>query len=239
MRVTEKSRGNSKRPRTENLALLYQGLLTGIVRMQSGRQHVSDAETFRNRTNAALAEVERDAISVGYEGADIQETHFAVVAFLDSVVLNSKEPIRAEWERRTLQEELFGQTDAGVVFFEKLDRMRSRRDSQELADVLEVYLLCLLLGFEGRYAGGLRGEIYSIQDKVKMRIRDMRGSSSRISPAGLPADAGIETGVVPTAPKPIPYLYIAFAAILFTAAFFVAAELHLWSVTDAIRGMLS
>lgn len=223
--------------RLENLALLYQGLLTGIVRMQSGRQHVSDAETFRTRTKAALDEVERDAITVGYDGADIKETHFAIVAFLDSVVLNSNEPIRAEWERRTLQEELFGQTDAGVVFFEKLERMRSRRDSQDLADILEVYLLCLLLGFEGRYSGGLRAEIYSIEDKIKTRIRDIRGSTPQISPAGLPEETVPQT--VAPAPKPIPYMGIAVAAAVITLLLFLAAELHLISQTDQIRSMLS
>src|SRR5581483_2877283 len=112
-----------------------------------------------------------------------RETHFAVVAYLDAVILNSNEPIRAEWERKTLQEELFGQTDAGVVFFEKLERLRARRDSRHLADVLEVFLLCLLLGFEGRYAGGLRGELYSITDRLRARIDDIRGVRRRLSPS--------------------------------------------------------
>jgi len=58
----------------------------------------------------------------------------------------------------------------GVVFFEKLERFCSRRDSEQLADILEVYLLCLLLGFEGRYSGSLRGELDSIAEKVRRRI---------------------------------------------------------------------
>ena len=105
---------------------------------------------------SALADVERDATAAGYSAHDIRDTHFAVVAFLDSVVLHSNEPARPEWERQSLQEEMFGQTDAGVVFFDKLESFRSRPDSEHLADMLEVYLLCLLLGFEGRYSGRLR-----------------------------------------------------------------------------------
>src|SRR6185295_4717151 len=172
-----------------SLALLYQGLLTGVVRMQAGRQHVADGEALRRRTKAALQEVERDAMTAGYDGKDVRETHFAVVAFLDSVVLNSNDPVRAEWERKTLQEELFGQTDAGMVFFEKLEHFRSRRDSQQLADILEVYLLCLLLGFKGRYSGGLRGELDSIAERVRRRIDDIRGRSPQISPSGgIPAE---------------------------------------------------
>src|SRR5579862_305185 len=76
----------------ENLALLYQGLLTGIVRVQSERQHISDGESFRKRTKATLREVEVLAASAGYDPRDVKDAHFAVVAFLDSVVLHSKEP---------------------------------------------------------------------------------------------------------------------------------------------------
>jgi type VI secretion system protein ImpK len=169
---------------TENLALLYQGLLTGIIRLKAQRQHIPDSETFRKRTKATLKEVERVAVATGYDVRDVRDTQFAVVAFLDSVILHSKDPVRAEWERKTLQEELFGQTDAGVVFFEKLDQFRSRRDSEQLADILEVYLLCLLLGFEGRYSGGQRGDLDGITDSTRMRIEYIRGRDDYISPSG-------------------------------------------------------
>src|SRR5438876_12116471 len=81
----------------ENLALLYQGLLTGIVRVKARRQHITEGESFRRRTKATLQEVERFASAAGYEARDIRDTHFAVVAFLDSVVLNSNDAVRAEW----------------------------------------------------------------------------------------------------------------------------------------------
>jgi len=168
--------------------LLYQGLLTGIVRVQSRRQQIPNSETFRKRTKAALHDIQRDAVTAGYDQKDIRDADFAVIAFLDSVILNSPGATRAEWERKTLQEELFGNTDAGVVFFEKLEGLRSRRDSDELADVLEVYLLCLLLGFEGRYSGGLRAELDVIAEKTRRRIEDIRGRSPDLSPAAaLPA----------------------------------------------------
>jgi len=74
--------------------------------------------------------------------------------------------------------ELFGQTDAGVVFFEKLERFCSRRDSEQLADILEVYLLCLLLGFEGRYSGSFARRVgQHCRRKVRRRIDSIRGGS--------------------------------------------------------------
>ncbi len=223
--------------RAENLALIYQGLLTGIVRIQSGRQHVGDAESFRRRTQAALQEIERDAVSAGYDGTDIRETHFAVVAYLDAVILNSSEPIRAEWERKTLQEELFGQTDAGVVFFEKLERLRSRRDSRHLADVLEVFLLCLLLGFEGRYAGGLRGELYSITERLRTRIDDVRGTTRPLSSAPPPPTGPVDIVPTPLVAAP-PYGVIMLLAVLLTLLLFVVAKLNLIWTSGEIRSRL-
>jgi type VI secretion system protein ImpK len=216
-----------------NLALLYQGLFTAIVRVQGG-QGLPDAESFRRRTKAMLQEVERDASAAGYDGQDVRDTHFAIVAFLDSVVLHSKDPARAEWERRPLQEELFGQTDAGVVFFEKLERFRSRRDSTQLSDILEVYLLCLLLGFEGRYSGGLRGEVEVIVEKIGRRIDDIRGGSHQISPAG-----GLQTEKTPEAPVVLQrrsrFVLVTLAAVVFTILWFVFLKLDLLSVTNQLR----
>jgi type VI secretion system protein ImpK len=211
----------------ENLALLYQGLLTGVVRLQSQRQRIADGENFRKRTKATLQEVEQVAVAAGYDVRDVKDTHFAVVAFLDSVVLHSKDPVHTEWESKTLQEELFGKSEAGVVFFEKLEHFRSRRDSQHLADILEVYLLCLLLGFEGRYSGGARGELDGIIQRTRMRIQDIRGRSRQISPTGgLPMDP---TPPVPVAPAQDKFRLVTLGAVIFIILCF---SLCLWVLSS-------
>jgi type VI secretion system protein ImpK len=221
---------------SENLALLYQGLFTGIVRLKAKRQHITDAESFRKRTKSSLDDIERVAVAGGYEGRDIRDTHFAVVAFLDSVVLNSNEPVRPDWERRTLQEELFGQTDAGVVFFEKLDHFRTRRDSASLADILEVYLLCLLLGFEGRYAGGLRGELHSITEKLRTRIEDIRGWSRQLSPSWeLPSESA---PVIAAAMRPDRFRLVALAALIGTMVFYLILNWNLLLRSNEVERLI-
>jgi type VI secretion system protein ImpK len=178
----QEGRGGESPGSGENLPLLYQGLFTGIVRLQGQRQRLPDGESFRRRTKATLQEIERVAVAGGYDVRDVRDCHFAVIAFLDETILHSKDPVRAEWEQLTLQQDLFGQADAGVVFFEKLEQFRARRDSAQLADVLEVYLLCLLLGFEGRYVGGRRGELEGLMESLRMRIEYIRGPADQISP---------------------------------------------------------
>lgn len=220
---------------SENLALLYQGLFIGILRLKTQRQHIPDIEVFRKRTKSTLQEVERVATASGYDSRDIRDTHFAVVAFLDSVILNSKDPIRVEWERKTLQQELFGQTDAGVVFFEKLDQFRSRRDSEQLADILEVYLLCLLLGFEGRYAGASRGEMEGITESVRMRIDYIRGKEVPLSPSGPVQNHAVSTNQA----RMRNYLsLVTVCVMIFTFLLFLSLKLNLNSLSDEIRGPL-
>jgi len=220
----------------ENLALLYQGLLTGITRLQTERQHITNGESFRRRTKATLQEIERVAVASGYDANDVRDTHFAVVALLDSVVLHSNDPVRVEWERKTLQEELFGQTDAGVIFFVKLEHFRVRHDSPRLADTLEVFLLCLLLGFEGRYSGALRGELDSITERISRRIEEIRGVSRQLSPGGtLPTALNI---AAPPARRSNRLRTAAFASLLFTFLFFLVLYWNLWMVTDQLRNDL-
>jgi type VI secretion system protein ImpK len=216
--------------------MIYEDLLTVVVRMQARRQHASVAESFRARIKTALAEVERNATAAGYSGQDIRDTNFAVVAFLDSVVLHSSDPIRPEWERQTLQEELFGQSDAGVVFFEKLDDFRSRADSEQLADVLEVYLLCLLLGFEGRYSGNLRGELDSISERVRRRIDNIRGITGQLSPSGILSTSPMAPRV-PTARRARHFrlMAVAAASLAITILLFLGSKVNLIWTSSQLR----
>jgi len=229
---------DEKAPTSQNLAILYEGVFTVIVRIQAQRQLASVAETFRTRVKTVLVEVERDAVAAGYSAQDIRDTHFAVVAFLDSVVLHSNDPVRPEWERQTLQEELFGQTDAGVVFFEKLENFRSRGDSAQLADMLEVYLLCLLLGFEGRYSGRLRGELESIVEKIRRRIDDIRGDDDKTYPAEIEA-TDLTVQPVQATSHVDRFALLTLAVAIFTILLFLLMKIDLMSIADQLHRKFS
>jgi type VI secretion system protein ImpK len=176
--------------RTENLALMLQEVLTAIVRLRSNRQAVSDANSFRIHMREALKLADQEARKRGYNSDAIQLAVFAVVAFLDESILNSRNPLFADWPRKPLQEELFGTHMAGEVFFQNLQKLLGQTDSQELADLLEVYYLCVLLGFGGRYSMGNKGDLRAIMDAVGEKIRRVRGYSPDLSPAWmLPKEA--------------------------------------------------
>src|ERR1700730_1782951 len=182
-RLMQPADTSAKALKSDTLALLYQNILTGIVRIQAGRQPLTDVETFRKRMKAALQEVEREANVAGYSSGEVRDAEFAVVAFLDETILSSREPKAEEWRKRPLNIELFGQAIAGDVFFDKLGDIERRGDSPQLADLLEVYLLCLLLGFEGRFAPPLNSEVSRIAERLRRRIESIRGIDYKLSPA--------------------------------------------------------
>jgi len=171
-----------------NLALGFQEVFTAIVRLRYNRQAVLDAETFRAQMRQALRVSEQEARSRGASAEDVKQVIFAVVAFLDESVLTSRNPVFANWARLPLQAELYGHQLAGEIFFQELQKTLTRNDSQETADLLEVYYLCLLLGFKGRYAAG--GDLRGIMAASQEKIRRIRGPLGPLSPRGaIPADA--------------------------------------------------
>jgi type VI secretion system protein ImpK len=171
-----------------NLALAFQEVFTAIVRLRYNRQAVSNAEAFRTHVKQALRVAEQEARGGGCSSEDVKRAIFALVAFLDESALSSRNSAFSDWARLPLQAELFGHQLAGEVFFQELDATLGRDDSSQTADMLEVYYLCLLMGFKGRYAAG--GDLRSIMTGIQEKIRRVRGPSSTLSPqGGVPAEA--------------------------------------------------
>jgi type VI secretion system protein ImpK len=169
--------------RAENLAYCFQEVLTVGERLRANRQHVSDAESFRHQVREAIKTSAEEARRRGYSGEDIQLATFAVVAFLDESILNMHNPVFADWPRRPLQEEYFGHHVAGEIFFQNLDKILQRNDSQDMGDLLEVYQLCMLLGFAGKYSIGGRSELQARVQTTGEKIARIRQSSAELSPA--------------------------------------------------------
>jgi type VI secretion system protein ImpK len=168
------------------LALIYQELLTAVVRLKSGRQQVTDAALFRSQVLQALAAADERAKARTYTDEDIQFAVFAVVAFLDETILNLRQAAFAEWVRRPLQEELFGRHVAGETFFQHLDVLLGRRDTPETADVLEIYQLAMLLGYLGKYSLLARAELRALVARTAEKIERIRQSGNDLSPNWAP-----------------------------------------------------
>ncbi len=181
--------------RLENLAFVFQELLTVGERLRSNRQQVADAASFRAQIWGAVRQAEEEARRRAYPTDDIELAVFAAVAFLDESILNLRLPVFADWPRQPLQEERYGHHVAGEIFFQNLTKLMTRTDSHELADLLEMYQLALLLGFAGRYSMGGRGDLRGITMQTGERIQRIRQTSAWLAPGWqLPAEAPVKTG---------------------------------------------
>jgi type VI secretion system protein ImpK len=169
-------------PRRGQLALALQEVLTAIARLRTNRQVAADADSFRTHVKQLLSAAEREARRLGYAADDVSTALYAVVAFLDESVLNSSQSMFASWPSRPLQEELFGGHVGGEQFFQHLRHHLAREESDDLADLLEVFLLCLLLGFQGRYSAGDRGELRGLQTAAAEKIQRIRGGFGELAP---------------------------------------------------------
>jgi type VI secretion system protein ImpK len=184
--------------RLENLALAFQELLTVGERLRSYRQQVTDAWGFRAQLWAGIKQADEEARRQGYSADDIELAIFAVVAFLDESILNLRSPIFMDWPRQPMQEERYGHHIAGEIFFQNLQKLLGRTDSHELADLLEVYHLCLLLGFAGRYSLGGRGDLRAIIMQTAERIQRIRQTGPELAPFWrFPSEAAPKSGMDP------------------------------------------
>jgi type VI secretion system protein ImpK len=219
--------------RRPNLAFCFQELFTAIVRVRFNLQSVPNADAFRANAKDLIRMATQDAAGRGYTNEDVKLAAFAVVAFLDESVLTSKNAVFSTWSRMPLQEELFGEHMAGETFFQYVQLLLSRRDSVETVDVLELYYLCMLLGYRGRYGSSGDGELRAIMESIKGKTNRVRGGNLPLSPAwALPGDA------------PLPkrrdrwlrrLVWITALAAGLGIATFVASELMLVSGTSAVR----
>jgi type VI secretion system protein ImpK len=89
---------------------------------------------------------------------------------------------------------LFGIHIAGEVFFQNLQQLLGRQDSQDLADLLEIHLLCMLLGFSGRYSVGHRGELGQTIAMTREKIQRVRGPFGPLSPGWSPPTETLAAG---------------------------------------------
>lgn len=183
------------------LALSLQEPFTTIARLRANRQVAADADSFRTRIKQVLAAAEQEARQAGYGSDDARLALFAVIAFLDETVLNSRQPMFADWPRRPLQEEVFGVHMAGELFFQYLQQLLGRPDSEDLADVLEVYELCLLLGFKGRYSASRGAELQVLSSQVSQKIERVHGGTSELSPRWRPSSTDIGQPRDPWVPR--------------------------------------
>jgi type VI secretion system protein ImpK len=159
---------------------LVQDFVSMALIVRKGRQ-VTSVSAFEASVDTFFANLERDARSANYSAEQVKDTQYALCAFLDESVLRSGEnELRRHFELQPLQFRYFGVHLAGEGFFEKIDALRG--DVKQNLDVLEVYHLCLALGFEGKFSLGQKDQLRYLANTLGQDIARYHKTPKTLSP---------------------------------------------------------
>ncbi|MFO0634387.1 MAG: DotU family type IV/VI secretion system protein [Nannocystaceae bacterium] len=126
-------------------------------------------EMFHARVIGFIDELFRSGPRVSLGDRDVHDIAYAIVALADEVAMRKTGTIRDVWMSKPLQLHYFNENLAGEGFFHRLEMLLT---DPRRVDVLRVYYLCLLFGFQGRYA--IRGGELELA-AVQRRVRDALG----------------------------------------------------------------
>jgi type VI secretion system protein ImpK len=192
------AQATSKRtaPAATDLVSLSAPVFDLILRIKAGV--VSPSTELRPQVAAHLQKFEERALRHRHSEKIVRLAKFALAAFVDETVLTNDFPLKQDWEKYPLQLEYFGEHLAGNKFFDRLDAMV--KQIEVAADAVEVYYVCLLLGFKGKYAVYLEDELLGVIQRTGEALqRAGRLKSVELSPNGIAQDQ-------PEPPKKYPFL---------------------------------
>ncbi len=185
----------------DDLVSLAAPVLEVILRVRAGIDTPSD--DLRHNLDSLLKEMEDRGATLRYPPECVQSVKFALAAFVDETALAANFPLREEWEKYPLQLQYFGEHLAGNKFFERLDELLRRPatdiHANAIAEAVEVYYLCLLLGYKGRYNIFYESELTGVIERTAQHLRQIgRLQAGGLSPhwrqddqPPLPRDPGL------------------------------------------------
>jgi len=158
--------------------LLYDGFY--MVFLLKNRKAPADADHFTTQIQKFLGDFERRAQRQSFAPEDVFDAKYAFCAMVDEAILSSRLSIRDIWERRPLQLTLFGDQLAGEHFFDKLET--ARNGGARRLQALEVFHMCLLLGFQGKYLLEGPEKLSYLTSQLGEQIAHIKGKKNAFAP---------------------------------------------------------
>ena len=137
-------------------------------------------DAFRAKLQKMFKRADEEGKAAGFTSDTLTQARYAMAAFLDEMVINSRWPHREQWSARPLQYDLFNEFTAGEGFYKHLETIRSGMPIN--TDLLEIYALCLIFGFEGQYRIQDRDKLRGLVEDVTREIQARRGEVPPLSP---------------------------------------------------------
>jgi type VI secretion system protein ImpK len=163
----------------------------------------TDPATLREQLLASIADFEAQTAAGGVPRTKVVAARYLLCSFIDEVVASTPWGSAPPWSQRNLLQEFHQERSGGEKSFELLERLGEQ--PQDNADLLELFYLCLRLGFEGRYRGAPTGR--SVLDALATRMLEVirtpeaKAAARSLSPRwqGVQAPARREASTLPMA----------------------------------------
>jgi len=123
-----------------------------------------------------LCEVERSSVD------KVREMLYPLAAMADEALMAMPQ-YRSRWIANPLQLRYFGEVVAGTGFFSRLKKLTDAPEGN--GRLLELYFVCLALGFKGMYGTGGQSGLRAIFEDLGAKLTDIR-----LTGRGVPALAG-------------------------------------------------
>lgn len=206
---------NPQQQKRNSIADLSSETLMLILQLRSTNEY-GNATTLKSRVADLFDKFEREGRTAGIDNEKVRLAKFALVAFLDETIISSSWTQKDEWLAEPMQIKLFDTFNAGEEFFEHLHQLRQRASGN--ADILEVYYLCLALGFKGKYQLQSPENLRRVIDDLNLELHpEMYSAIDSISPNAKPKDTFIQTttGGIPL------WIYPAGAVLVFVLLYII------------------
>ncbi|RZI81309.1 MAG: DotU family type IV/VI secretion system protein [Rubrivivax sp.] len=160
------------------LDLMYDGFY--LLFLLKAKHAPLDAEVFRERVKQFLTAFERGATRMHAPADDVYACKYAFCATVDEAMLMSSFKARDSWQRLPLQLQFFGDQLAGEQFFVKLEDLRTQGAAR--VGALEVFHMCLLLGFQGKYLIEGTEKLGYLTARLGQEIAQLKGKRAAFAP---------------------------------------------------------
>ena len=162
-------------------------LLTIITQLRGSAQH-PDPAGLRDELARAVTDFEQAAAAAGAPREAIVAARYLLCTFLDETAASTPWGGQGAWASDTLLVRFHNETWGGEKSFQLLSRLSEA--PQKNRHLLELFHLCLALGFEGRYRilPNGRAQLEQLRERLFQMIRQERpAAETSLSPHWMPA----------------------------------------------------
>jgi type VI secretion system protein ImpK len=164
-------------------------VLSTVGQLRSAEEAtLGEPSALHSQMRSLVTDAMRTAATLGFAQHDVRDIGYALTALVDEVIMLKGAQLRDFWAAHMLQLELFNEATAGQGLF---DRVQTLIADPTRIEVLQVYYLVLLFGFQGKFR--VRGgeiELADLTDRVRDAIRRAgTKKETELSPHGLRPDS--------------------------------------------------